>query len=432
MVINLKKGKNCEADLEVELNEEDLRQYVQKAGQNIAASVVMDGFRSGKVPLDVLRKKIGDEKILEVAMDMAVKDSFFQAIKKEKLDIISSYDLKVSDNTAKKLKYGLKLLLFPEVKLGEYKHLGITFKPVEVEDADLENTLHSARQLRASYKETEAGAEEGSRLEINFEVKERGVMIEGGKSENHPLVLGEGNFIPGFEDQLKGMKKGEVKQFVLQAPEDYYQKNIAGKKLDFTVIVNSVKMAILPEINDEFVKTLGRFSSVEELKQSIRQGLRQEKEQKEHERVRRLILDRINEKSEMTVPSRMIEEQLDSMIDNFDQSLHSRGLELGLYLAQIKKTQENLRKEWREKAERQIRQGLIMRAIGKLEGITVSDEEVEEAVSVFLGRSVAFEEEQKKMNAEQIRSRTNESLLNEKVFEYLESVNGRSPSKNDP
>ncbi|MDO8495576.1 MAG: trigger factor [bacterium] len=423
MEINLKRGKNSEAELKVELTQEDLKQYIKKAGEEVAASVAMDGFRAGKVPLDVVRKKVGDEKILEVAMDLAIKESFFQAIKKEKVDIISSSDLKVIDNTAEKLKYEVKIILFPEVKLGEYKNLGMSLKPVSVSEEEVQDTLKYIQKTRAEYKEVETPAEKDHRLEIDFEVKDKGAVIDGGKSENHPVVLGEGNFIPGFEDHLVGMKKGETKNFSLEVPGDYYQKSVAGKKLDFLVTIKTIKGAILPELTDDFAKSLGKFESVEDLKKNVSRGLQSERDQKERDRVRLLILDKVNEKTEMEVPDKMVEEQLDIMVSNFDQNLHARGLELSLYLTQISKTQDELRKEWRERAVKQIRQGLIMRAISKAEEIKVGEEEVAQAVGALLSRYAGAEELQAKVDPEELKNRAKESLLNEKVFDYLEKEN---------
>lgn len=423
MLTDFKKEKNSEAELRVELQAEDLKRSIQKAEQELAATAVLDGFRPGKVPLDVLRKKIGDEKILEIAMELAVKDSFQQAIKKEKADVISSFDLKVIENTAQRLSYRVKLLLFPEVTLGAYRGFGISLPFSEIKEEEIQEAISRILKSRANYRESDKPAQKGQRLEIDFEVTDNGKVVEGGKSESHPLLLGGGFFMPGFEEQLEGMKKGETKLFSLQIPEDYYQKNIAGKKLDFSVTLKSVQAEILPELTDDFAKTLGEFSSVEKLKEGIIQGLKREKETKARERARLEILNKISEETEMDVPSRMIEEQLDILLSNFDESLHGRGLELSLYLAQIKKTQEELRQEWRERAEKQVRQGLIMRAISKAEGITVSEEEVEEAVTRLLSRYAGLEEERNKLDVEAMKKSARESLLNEKVWVYLEKIN---------
>ncbi len=409
--------------MQVELDQEDLKEYLQKAGRDLSNTVAIDGFRAGKVPLDVLRQKVGDEKILEIAMDWAVKDSFAKAVKKEQLDVLSYSDLKVVENTAQKLKYHLKLLLFPEIKLGEYKDLKIAVQSVEVEEKDIQETLRYIRQSRAVYQETGTPATEDCRLEIDFEVKDGGAVIEGGKSENHPLILGKGGFVPGFEDQLKGMSRGETKNFSLRVPEDYYQKSIAGKKLDFTVAMKAVQSTTLPELTDDFIKQLGHFDSLDALRENIRQGLKAEKEQKEHDRVRLRILEKIDEKTNMDVPEQMIKEQLEMMLADFDKALHERGLELSLYLSQIKKTQEDLRKEWRTKAEKQIRHGLIMRTISKAEGLVVAEEEVEEGVGVLVSRLALSGGDSKKINSDAVRSKVKEQLLNEKVLEFLEGVN---------
>lgn len=423
MITNLKKSNGPEAELQVELDQEDLQEYLQKAGQDLSNSLAIDGFRAGKVPLDILRQKVGDDKILEMAMDWAVKDSFVKAVKKEGVDVISYADLKIVENTAQKLKYHLKLLLFPEIKLGEYKDLKMAVQSVAVEEKDIQETLASIRQSRAVYQEVGTPAVEGCRLEIDFVAKDGGVVIEGGKSENHPLTLGKGGFMPGFEDQLKGMSKGETKNFSLRVPEDYYQQTVAGKKLDFTVTVHSVQAAILPELTEDFVKHLGHFDSLAALRENISRGLKVEKEQQEQERVRRCILEKIDEKTKMDVPEQMVKEQLDIMLADFDKALHERGLELSLYLNQIKKTQEGLRQEWRAKAEKQIRHGLIMRTISKAENIAVAEEEVEEGLGALLHRFALGGGDSKKIDSEALRSKVKEQLLNEKVLEFLEKAN---------
>lgn len=423
MIINVKKRGNSEAELQVELDHGDLQEYLQKAGRDLSNAVAVDGFRAGKVPLDVLRKKIGDEKLLEIALDGAVNDSLAKAIKKERLDVLSYAGLQITANTAQQLKYHLQLVLFPEIKLGAYKNLGMVAEPVEVGDKDIQDALESIRQSRVTYQDTAVPAVDGCRLEIDFEVTNNGMMVDGGKSENHPLVLGKGGFMPGFEEQLKGLSKGETKQFFLQAPEDYYQKSIAGKKLDFRVTVKSVQMAILPELTDDFAKQLGNFASLAVLRQSIAQGLKAEKEQKEREKMRRRILDKISDQTELAIPAPMMEKQLDLMLADFDKTLHERGLELSLYLTQIKKSQDDLRREWRAKAEKQIRHGLIMRAVSKAEDLTVAEEEVEEGMGALLNRYALSGADEKKIHTEALRLKVKEELLNEKVLEFLENAN---------
>src|SRR3989338_11488311 len=285
MLTKLKPVANSQIELEVEVNKEELREYLEKASENLSRAISVAGFRPGKVPFEVLRKEIGDKKILEEALEMAVVGSLARAAEKEKLEVMASSELKITENTADLLRYSVKLMLYPEVKLGDYKNLNVEKKKeVKTEDGEIEEAIKYILKSRATYQDFDGPAEKDHHREIDFEVGTGGQPVEGGKSENHPFVLGKGNFIPGFEDQLVGLKKGEIKEFSLETPNDYYQKSLAGKKLDFKVTVKSVKTVLVPELNDDFIKSLGKFSSQEELKKNIAEGIKAEKEQKEVER----------------------------------------------------------------------------------------------------------------------------------------------------
>lgn len=423
MQTKLKPVANSQAELEVELNQEELKEYLEKASENLSLQLKIAGFRPGKVPFEVLRKEMGDQKILEEALEMAVVGSLSKATQKEKLEVMASSELKILSNSADLLKYSVKLMLYPEIKLGDYTGLKLEKKKVMVEEKEIQEAIQYILKTRATFKDFDGSAEEGHHLEIDFEVGADGQPVEGGKSENHPFILGKGNFIPGFEEQLKGLKKGEGKEFSLVAPQDYYQKSLAGKKLDFKVTVKSVKTVIIPELDENFVKSLGKFSSKDDLKKNIAEGIKAEKEQKEIEKLRVEILNRIDEKSKMDLPEKMVEQQLDALITNFDHNLHAQGMELSLYLAQLKKTQDDLRKEWQGQAEKQIRQSLILREIGKRENIKVSEEEIEQAATGLMMRYMTQGQDQPKINIEEVKSQAGEAIFREKLFQFLEEKN---------
>lgn len=423
MITSIKKLKNSEAEMIVQLDQEDLKKYIKRAEGELAQVSSLDGFRPGRVPSAMLRKRLGDHKILEVAMDLAVKESFIQALRQEKLEVVSSLDLKVLSNSAEGLKYLAKLLLWPEVRLGTYRGLALSARPIKVEEKEIAEAINFILKSRTVFQAVDRPAQEGDHLEIDFEVRTAGGVIEGGKSENHPFILGQGNFIPGFEEQLKGLKKGEHKEFFLQAPEDYYQKSIAGKKLEFLVTIKAVKFGTRPELTDELARSLGRFASVQDLKDNIVRGLEEEKKQKEKERMRLEILEKIEGASVMDIPISMVEEQLAIMVSNFDQHLHGRGLELDLYLAHLKKNQKDLEQEWRPQAEKQVRRGLVLRAIGKKENIAVEEEEAEATAKHLIEQYLNQGQNSEEIDFEGLKNRTRESLLNEKIFQFLETAN---------
>lgn len=436
MTFNIKKLADSQVELTVELDKQDLLKYVDKTEKRLARELKVEGFRPGKAPQEMVRKTVGEEALRQETMETAIRMSLAEVLDREKLDIIDRGDLKIKENPADKLVYQIMLTLFPEVKLGEYKGLVIKRGEISVGDEEVKKVIDDVMRSRATLAEVDRPAQTGDRVEVDFEVKDGGQTIEGGKSQNHPIILGEEKFMPGFENSIVGLKKGETKSFSLTVPKDYYQKTIAGKLLNFEVKVNKVEDRVLPRLDNEFAKSVGRFSSVSELEASIKQGLMAEKEIKERDRARLAILQRVVDESKTELPKLLVERQLDSLISGFDNELHQNGLELGLYLAHIGKTQDQLRTEWRSRAENQVKINLIARAIAQAEKLRVSEDDVETELQAVLqsyltGRMPGVAprpdasgptgpEALEKVNTEDLRRQISDAMLSERVFEFLE------------
>ena len=407
-------------ELKVILDEADLGHYVKKAMEELRGMVKADGYRKGKVPDSILKQNLGDETIKEEALNIAVQDSLKKVLKEQKMDILEYSNLEIKKNTTELLEYQVKLLLFPKVELGDYHTIKIEAKPISVTDAEVEKTIADVRNSRAVFHESEQPAKEGDHVEVDFEVKDHGQVVGGGKSENHPLVIGKGGFMPGFEDQLKGLKIGETKDFSIKAPGDYYQKALAGKNLDFSVTMKKVEQPQLPELTDEFIGSLGNFSDLAQLKQSIQEGIIQEKEAREMERIKLAIVDKILDGANIELPPVLIERQLDQIMNNFEQELEERGMEMGLYLAHLGKKQDELRKGFMKQAEKQVKTDLVLREVGKTEGIVVTGQEIEDRLKE-LNAAINLQDElaQKDMDLDALRSRVAQVLFTDKVFEYL-------------
>src|SRR3990167_149561 len=255
----LKKIDQDQAELTVELIKDDLKIYIDRTESEIGKDLQLDGFRKGKAPKDLLKKNLDAKQVLEYALDLAMKDSLAKTIEKEKLDILNASNLEIKENTPEKLIYKVMLTLFPEIKIQDFSKLKVAKQEIQVEQKDVDGTLETIKASRSILHDKEGTVENGDRVEVDFEVRHNGQILEGGISKNHPLTIGGKNFIPGFEDNLVGMKKDEEKTFSLISPKDYYVKKIAGQKLDFTVKVVSVKSVDLPKVDDEFAKGLGKF-----------------------------------------------------------------------------------------------------------------------------------------------------------------------------
>ncbi len=420
MEIKTNQLKDSEVELEVELSSKELLKYVDQAEKNLGADLEVKGLRKGKVPSDVVRKTLGPEKIREESLSLAVKDSFAQAIEKEDLELLGPAEgIDIKENTEDKLIYTAKVAVLPKFELPEYK--GIEVKKIEIviEDKEIQEAIDYLRKTRSTHTPSEEAAQKGDRVEVNFEIKVAGVTIEKGVSKNHPIILGNETFIPGFEDNVIGMKAGEEKIFNVDVPADYYQKSIAGKTIECNVKVNKVEIVSLPELTDEFAKTLGQFKNVDELKKSIGDGVKMEKEQKEKQRIRLAILEKISEGTKIEIPEPLVEKQLGILIQELDASLHQRGMELNMYLSSIKKTQDDLKKEWKPQAEKQVKNSLILREVAKTEELTVKDEELNDSLAMFL-QQFPSPESLKDLNQDTLKRNLYEDLLKEKTLQFLE------------
>lgn len=421
---NLKKLNSNQVNATVELDREDLQRYINKAEGILASEVEIKGFRRGKAPKDLVKKHLGQERIKSLALEIAIEQSLSDVVRSNSLDVLSTSRLSIEKNDAVQLKYSIVLDLFPKVELADLGKIKVKRKDVSVEEKEINDALEVIKTSRANFldKGENEVAERGDRVEVDFEVKKDGRIIEGGVSKNHPLVIGGRNFIPGFEDQLVGMKKGESKSFSLIAPEDYFYKDVAGKKLDFDVKLSDVKKVVTPEVNDDFARKLGRFADLDELKKSIRDGLIQEKEVKENQKLRLEILDNIIQQSRIEVPGNLLDKQLDIMVSDFDHNLHEKGMELGLYLAKIGKTQEELKKGWIKDAEKQVKISLVLRKLAKDLDIEASQEEIEEMANQVIQSAIASGEAgESDIDPVKIKENVSSRIMSEKALDYIES-----------
>ncbi|OGN28300.1 MAG: trigger factor [Candidatus Yanofskybacteria bacterium RIFCSPLOWO2_01_FULL_49_17] len=425
MTFTIKEKDSQNRVLTVELNREDLGRYEREAEHALGSDLKIDGFRKGKVPNDVVRKQLGEAAVREAALQTAMQRSLNQILAREGLDVVEASDLSVKENTAEKLVYSVNLRLFPTVVLPPLDTIKIERRPVGVEPKELDDALESIRASRADVINTDRPAAAGNRVEVDFEVHDGGQIIDGGTSQNHPLVIGKNNFVPGFEEQLIGMKKDETKEFSLTAPADFANKEVAGKKLNMKVTMRLVQEVKLPKLDDAFARRAGKFENIDQLILSIKEGLLREKEEKESQRVRLAAMDKLVAGAKCDISEQMVSDQLDSMTQSFDQDLHRRNMELGLYLAKVGKTQEDLRKEWRENAKKQVSMSLSLHALAHEKDIKVAPEEVDAALEALVKSAVAGTPDgtiPSDLDLDVLRRDLESRLLTEKTLQYLEHI----------
>jgi len=424
MEIKIKDLEKSQKEIEIELSKEEFEVFVEKAYEKVSANMEVKGFRKGKVPRNVIEQNVGKEGVIVEAGDLAVQDSYKKAVLENKLEPISQPEVQIKKIAiGSPLVFTAKFSILPEMNLPDYRKIaeGVKKQEVKVEEKELESTLKWVQRSRAKFTVKQEPAQKGDFVEIEY-FSEDIPQISKENKKKDSFILGEGHFIPGFEDLITGMKAGEEKKGVaLDIPQDHSFQKIAGKKVTFDVKLNSVQNVEFPEINDEFAKSIGEFADLESLKNNIKQGIKQEKEQAEKQKVRNELVDRIAAETKVEIPDVLVKREQDQMIENFKKDVPQRlNVSYEEYLKKIKKTEEEMKGMLLIQAQKKVKSFLILREIGKREDIQITDEEVNEETNKILKQYP----DPKKIGLElsQLKDYTREVLKTEKIFSLLESL----------
>ncbi|MFA6027335.1 MAG: trigger factor [Patescibacteria group bacterium] len=422
MKIQKKNLPKAQLEITVELSTDELKPFLEKAAKKISSEVNIPGFRKGHVPYDILKKNVGEASIYEEAFYEAVNKTLPKIVMDEKIDFVAQpkVDLeKIAPGNP--MVYKAVLALMPTITLGSYKELKAKRKKVEADEKKVKDTFSELQRMRAKEVVVERAAKQKDKVEMDFNVKLAGVGIEGGQATNYSLIIGEKKFIPGFEEKLVGMKKGEAKDFKLTFPKEYFDKKIAGKECDFHVKVQAVYEVSLPELNDEFAKGYN-FKTWAELEKQIRDNIKKELEQKETDRLQLAILEEVVGKSQFSeFPDVLVDSEKDKMWHELEHNVEDSGGKIEDYLKHIKKTKEAIIKEWQEPALKRIKTALIAREVSKAEKIEVSDKEVEEEIKKNEGMYQAYPDLLKQIKTPEYKRYISNTIANRKTFERLAS-----------
>ncbi len=425
----VKKLPKSQVEITVTLPWEEWKEELHHAAEHLAKDVKVSGFRPGKAPRDVIEKRFGKPAILVEAAEHAVQHSYPRALKQEEIDAIGKPEVtlgKLAEHEP--LEYTVVTAVLPEVILKPWKDAvkGVNKEYAEktdvVAEEEISAELDRLTEMRAKLVTVNREARMGDNVLVDFSVLQDGVLIENGKSEKHPLTLGKGVFIPGFEEQLLGMKEGDEKTFELTFPAEYHVKHLAGKPATFAVKMGVVQEREVPAIDDAFATSLGNFTSLENLKETMREGLLEEKKVKNKEERRGRLLDVLVEHSAIEHPEILIEEELSRMVREFEMQVRSMGLDFSEYLVQMKKTEEEMKKEWLPQAKKRLSAHMILDRLAKEEEMAVENEAVEAEMNKTLAQYKDTKDIEKKIDMERLYASVRGQLLNEKVFEFLEKL----------
>lgn len=394
-------------------------------------NVSVKGFRKGAVPQEIAEAQVDRVRLLSEVADKMLRGYYADIIKKESLKAVGAPQVsvtKLAENNDIEVKIVVAVL--PDIELPKKwkdaikkinKEEGSEKEEITDEKAD-EEIKHIANS-RAEHKEVDREAKEGDHVKIDFTVKQDGVVIENGTSKDHSLVLGKGVFIPGFEEEVYGMKKGDEKTFELTFPEEYHAKHLAGKKAEFDVVLNVVEERITPEINDAFAVSLGeQFKTLDDLKKSVKEGMEKEQEKKGMEEKRTKYLDALTEMVEVEVPHTVLQEELHRMVGEFEQQLAMSGMQFDDYLERIGKKREEIEKEWEPQAKKRVMSALILEQLAEDQEINIDNKKIEEEMNKTLAMYKGVEDMEKNIDMGQLYEYTKGVMQNDAVFEMLEKI----------
>lgn len=410
-----------EIQLEIEVPTEDFNSFIDKAILALGKEIVVPGFRQGKIPKEKVIEKVGLNMVLTEASRLAMEKYYKQAVLENDLEPISQPRVEIL-KLAMQNPFIFKATFFvlPKVELGDYKKSisGIKTKQISIDDSEVQQALEWLQKSRPDLTEIFTPAQKDNFIEFEFYCD----LVQNNQKQQDGFIIGKGSAIPGFEDQLIGMSSGQEKEFTLDFPKDFYQKELAEKSGKFKVKINSVKKVALPEINDEFAKKLGEFETLDELKENIKKGLIQEKQTAESQKTRIEMVDKIAKDSKLTVPDSLVQIEKQARFDDLKNSLVKNNVDFNDYLTKIKKTEKELLKALEEQSEKEAKRFLILREISKQENISVSEQELEDEADKILTSYQSPEQAQDKIDPDKLKSYTEERLRNEKVFQSLEKL----------
>ena len=413
--------KSCEkleksrVALTIETSAEEFEAAVNKAYLKMRGKINVPGFRVGKAPRKIIEKMYGAEVFYEEAVNIILPDAYEAAVKEQGLETVGYPQVELESCTKDGVVFKCTVAVYPEVKLGQYKGLEAPKAEVKVAAADVNARLKEMADRNSRLVSVERAVKKGDTADIDFEGFDNGVAFDGGKGENFDLEIGSGSFVPGFEEQLIGMKAGEEKDIDITFPENYTPE-LAGKPVVFHVKVNEVKVKEVPAIDDEFAKDVSEFDTLKDLKADIKKKITAERTEAAQRAFEDVLMAKVAEGVEADIPQEMVELQAERMMEQFKQQLASQGIPFDQYLKMTGTTEADFRQQAEGPASEQVKMDLAVEAIIKAEGLEASDEDVEnEMKSVAEKYGMDLDTVKKYLRPEDVK----EQVVREKVMKLV-------------
>ncbi len=427
MKIKVKNISDVKVRLTISLEKEELDTAQQVALTKLAKDIKISGFRKGKAPLEMVAAQVNPVDLANETMENAVSKAVAEAFLQEGIQALNRPEVNIEKFIPEtELEFTAEAEVLPKVELGDYKNLKAKKSAVKVSKKEIDDTINRIRANFAEKKEVKRAAKKGDEVIIDFLGKKDGVAFDGGKAEKFPLELGSNSFIPGFEDGLIGKKAGDELTLDLEFPKDYHSAELAGAKVVFEVKIHEVRENILPELNEEFLKKLGDFKTVEDFEKQIKEDLHHQKEHEVDDKFKDELVKELAEISKVPVPEVLLDDQKRGIEMDMQQNLMYSGLTLDAYLERLGKTREEwLETDVQEAAKARVKAGLALAELSKVEKVEASFEEVDARIEQLKAQYGKSKEALEQLASDEVRRDLANQLLTEKTVDLLVKLNSK-------
>lgn len=429
----LKTLPQSQVELTITVTPAEYESHLQKSAETLSKRVNIKGFRPGKVPFDVLKREVGDMNILQEALESIIQDTYYQAVIEEKLDVLGTPKIDIKKVApGNDVVYTATVALLPTIKLPDISKINVQRDAKEVDDKQINETLDALRGMHATEVVKAGKAEKTDKLVLDLNMSIDNVPVEGGQAKDYQVYLSEEHYIPGFNEQVAGLKKDDEKEFSLDFPSTHYQKHLAGKTVNFKVKVKDVYERTLPEITDEFAKKLGQ-KDADTLRALVKSNLTEEAVRKADQKVEAEILETLIDKTTFSdIPEVLIDSERQKMFYELQRDLEKHGISTEQYLADIKKSEKELFEDFKQQAEKRAKAALVSRELAKEQHLRADDAEVDAEIQLMNNMYRDNAEYLENLKRPEVRDTIAVQIQNRKVMQWLKAKILGDQLINDP
>lgn len=417
MDYKIKKLPKSLVEITVTITAEEMPTYIKKATEEIGNDISIKGFRKGHVPAHILEQHVEKKFIIAHAQEMAVRQTYSDIATKEGLHVVTRPEVKIEKEDP--LTYIATVAVMPEVEIKDHKSIKVKKDEVKVSEKDLEEVIEDLKKHNTIYRDIDREIKKGDRAEIDFEgFEEDGTSVPNTKSTNHPLIVGEGTLIPGFEEHLLGLKKEDKKEFDIIFPDDYHKKDFQKKKMKFKIEVKRVEEAVSPDLDEALIeKATGHKHTVEEFKKELEENIRNKKEDEAKVKQENEYIEKVLKAMEVEVPEAMIEEEARFMLEEIKEEVETKGIEFKKFLEQAKTSEADILKKYTPEAEKRVKIRLALQFLLKIEEIKVTDEDLQAELDKL--KAMYPESEHKKIEGDFASGKLSTQIANRMAIRKL-------------